>query len=85
VPQAPRHTEVNQESSTAFKTDNQILAAPLDGCDALALKPSCDLVRIGGLDEARVEDGDALEAPTDDRRLELSANRLDLGKLGHAG
>ena len=78
VPQAPRHSEVNQESSTAFETDNQILATPLDGRDTLALELPCDLVLIGGLDEARVEDGDALEAPPDERRLELSANRLDL-------
>ena len=35
---APRHPEVNQENETSLEPDNQILAAALDGGDALALE-----------------------------------------------
>src|SRR3954452_8726374 len=83
VPQAPRHPEVNQENPTALEPDNQILAAPLDGGDALTLELGRDLQRLERPDEPRVGDLHALEASTDEHRLELAADRLDLGQLRH--
>jgi hypothetical protein len=83
VPKASRHPEVDQERATAVEPKNQILAAPLDGGDGLALELGSDLERLERADEPRVEDVDVLEAPPDERGLELAANRLDLGQLGH--
>src|SRR5437764_8045005 len=83
VPQAPRHPEVNQENATALEPNNQILAASLDGDDALALQLGRDLERLERPHQPRVEDLDALKSPPDERGLELASDRLDLGQLGH--
>src|SRR5512134_3862949 len=83
VSQRPRHSEVNQEYPTGLESNNQILAAPLDGGDGLALELGRDLLRLGRARGAWVEDVDALEAPADEHRLEVSADRLNLGQLGH--
>ena len=83
VPQTPRHPEVNQENATTLEPNNQILAASLDGGDALALQLGRDLERLERPHQPRVEDLDALEAPPDERGLELATDRLDLGQFGH--
>src|SRR5215469_17366159 len=80
---APRHPEVNQEYATALEPDNQILAAPTDLRDALALQLGRHLGRLVGPDEPRVVDTHVLEAPTDERALELPAHALDLRQLRH--
>jgi len=69
---------VDQENSTALEPNNEILAAPLDGPYAFSLELGCHLDRVVGTDEARVVDGDAVEATTDERRFELPPNALDL-------
>jgi hypothetical protein len=75
---------VNQESPTRLEPNNQILAAPVDGGDALALELAGDLIGIERSCQPPVEDLDALEAPTFEKRDELPAHALDLRKLRHA-
>jgi hypothetical protein len=77
--QAPRHPEVNQENPTAFEPKNQILSATVDRRDALTLELGRDLERVERADEPGVCDLDTLEGPTDEMRLELPADSLDLG------
>src|SRR5829696_6644762 len=43
VSHRPRHAEVDQEHTTGFEPNNQILAAPLEGCDGLSLELCRDL------------------------------------------
>ena len=84
VQEAPRHPEVDQENPTALEPNNQILAATLDRCDALAFQLGRHLGRLVRTHEARIVDAHLLEAPTDERRLELPADALDLRQLRHA-
>jgi len=79
MPQRPRHPEVNQESPTRLEPNNQILAAPVDGDDALALEVSSDLNGIERSCQAAVGDLDPLEAPAFEERSETPADGLDLG------
>jgi hypothetical protein len=74
---------VDQEHTTGFEPNNQILAASLDGRDGLTLEFCCDLTGLDGPGHAWIEDLDTVEAPTDEEGLEANANRLDLGQLGH--
>lgn len=83
VSHRPRHAEVDQEHTTGFEPNNQILAASLDGRDGLTLEFCCDLTGLDGPGHAWVEDLDTVESPTDEEGLESNANRLDLGQLGH--
>ena len=83
VSHRPRHAEVNQEHTIGFEPDNQILAASLDGRDGLSLQLRRDLAWLDGPRHARIEDLDTVEPPADEDGLEASANRLDLGQLGH--
>ncbi len=82
--QAPRHPEVDQENATSLEPNNQILAATLDRCDALALELGRHLGRLVRTHEARIVDAHLLEAPTDEHRLELPPDALDLRQLRHA-
>jgi hypothetical protein len=75
---------VDQEYTATSEPNNQILAAPLDGVDDLALQLRGDFLRLEWARHARIEDLDSLEASSDEHRLEVSAHRLDLGELGHA-
>jgi hypothetical protein len=70
---------VNQEATTAFEPNNQILAAPLERRDALALQLGRDRPGIERPGQAGVGDLDAVEAAADEGRFEAEANRLDLG------
>ena len=81
--QAPRHPEVNQENSTGFEPNNQILAAAIERRDALTLELGGDGDRLERADEPRVVDLDPLERAAHDVRFERETDRLDLGKLGH--
>src|ERR671910_2996659 len=83
VSHRPRHAEVDQEDTTRFEPDNQILAASLDGRDGLSLELRCDLAWLDGPRHARIEDLDTVEPPADEDGLEANSNRLDLGQLGH--
>src|SRR5438874_7499941 len=83
VAQAPRHSEVNQESATRLEPDNQILASTLDGADAFALEFGGDSLRLERPYEPRIVDLDAVESPPDQVWLEHETDRLDLGQLGH--
>src|SRR5437763_12938445 len=84
VQKVSRHPEVDQENSTALESNNEILAAPLDGRHALPFELGRHLGRVVRTDEAGVVDGDALEASTYESRLELPADALDLRQLRHA-
>jgi hypothetical protein len=75
---------VNQENSTRFEPDNQILAPALECGDSLAFELGRDLARIAWPGQAGVRDLDAVEGPADEVRLEADADRLDLWQLGHA-
>jgi hypothetical protein len=79
-----RHPEVDQENPTALESNNQILAAPLDCRDALPFQLGRHLGRLVRAHESRIVDPHALEAPSDERRLELPADGLDLRQLRHA-
>jgi hypothetical protein len=69
---------VDQENSTTLEPNNEILAAPVDGCDAFPLELRRDFGWVVGANEAPVVDGDFLEATTCERGLELPAYALDL-------
>ena len=71
--QRARHAEVNQESPSRLEPNNQILAAPVEGCDALALELSRDLVGSDRPRQPRVGDLDALERPPLEDRRERAA------------
>jgi len=83
VPQASRHPEVNQKSPLRFEPNNQILAPSFERRHALALELGGDGVGLEGAHEPRVVNDDSVESPADEVRLELEADRLDLGELGH--
>lgn len=85
VQEAPRHSEVNQERATGFESNNQILAATIEGEHALRLQLGRHLGGVDGARQARVEDLDTLETATEERGLEPAADGLDLGQLGHGG
>jgi hypothetical protein len=70
---------VNQESSIRFEPNNQILAAPLDGCDGLADQLGRGLHGVVRASEAGIRDLDVVERSSDEMRLEAGSNRLDLG------
>ena len=82
--EAPRHPEVDQENTTALEPNNQILAATLDGGDVFSFELGRHLGGLVRAHEARVVDAHPLEAPADERGLELPANALDLRQLRHA-
>ena len=73
---------MDQENATALEPDNQILAATLDRRDPLAFELGRHLGRLVRTRQPRVGDLDPLEAPPDERGLELPADGLDLGQLG---
>src|SRR4051794_18134656 len=81
--QAAGHAQMNQQHTAGLETDDQVLPAPLERRDALALELGRDRHRLERADEPRIADLDALERPPDDVRLEREADRLDLGELGH--
>ena len=81
--EAPRHPEVDQENTTALEPNNQILAATLDGGDVFPFELGRHLGGLVRAYEARVVDAHPLEAPADERGLELPANALDLRQLRH--
>jgi hypothetical protein len=83
VTQTPRHTEVNQENTTGFEPNNQILAATIERRDALPFELGGDGRRLERTHESGVVDLDTLEATADEVRLERETDRLDLGQLGH--
>src|SRR3954464_10055134 len=79
----PRHPEVNQERATTLEPNNQILATAIELLDPLTAKLGRDDDRIEGASEARVRDLDVREGPAQERGLERTADRLDLGELRH--
>jgi hypothetical protein len=83
VQNVPRHPEVDQESPTSLEPNNQILAAAIDGRDALALQLGCDLNAVEWARQPRVEDLDALEGTAHEHRLEPATDGLDFWKLRH--
>src|SRR6185437_971829 len=83
VSQAPRHPEVDQENAPGFESDNQILAATVDGTDALADQLCGDDLGRERPHQARVADGSLRDATTLEHRGDVAANRLDLGELRH--
>jgi hypothetical protein len=70
---------VHQESQAGFEPNNQILAATIDGGDALSFELDRDLSRLDRTREPRVADVDARERPADEAGSEAEANGLDLG------
>ena len=75
--QLPSHPEVNQENTTAFEPNNQILAASIECRDHLSLELGGYSGGIRWPGEALVEDLDALQAATYELRLEARADGLD--------
>jgi hypothetical protein len=83
VSQAARHPEVNQKSPSRFEPNNQILASTLERCDSLAFQFGRDCGRLERPHEPRIANVYAVEAPADELRLQLNADRFDLWELGH--
>jgi SAM-dependent methyltransferase len=75
---------VDEEPEAALETEEQILAATLDGDDGVAFELLRDLEQVGRARQAGVEDLDAGERAPHEPRLELRPDRLDFGQLGHA-
>ena len=81
----PRHAEVDQQHTTGFESNNQILAASLEGRDGL-LPPAPPRPRVAQRPgHARIEDLDHAEPLTDEEGFMASANSLDLGQLRARG
>ena len=81
--QRPCHAEVNQESPSRLEPNNQILATPIQGRDALALERSRHLVGRDRPRQPRVDDLDPPErSPLEDGH-KAPPDALDLGQLGH--
>jgi hypothetical protein len=70
---------VNQENTTAFEPDNQILSAAFEGSDLLSHELGGDFGGVERPCEAGVGDLDVGEAAADELRLEPGTNSLDLG------
>ena len=83
VQNVSRHPEVDQESPTSLEPNNQILAAAIDGCDALALQLGRDLNPVEWARQPRIEDLDVLKGAAQERRLEPATDGLDFWKLRH--
>src|SRR5256885_2342481 len=83
VAQASRHSEVNQESPVRFESNNQILAAPLECADPLALELGCHGLWLERPDQTCVLDLDPIEATPDQPWFELETDRLNFRQLGH--
>jgi hypothetical protein len=83
VAQRTRHSEVDQETSTGFEPNNQILASALERTDSLTFELRRDRLRLERTHEPRIPDLDFVEPPADDKWLECETNRLDLGQLRH--
>ena len=79
----PRHPEVDQESPTSLEPNNQVLAAAINGRDALARQLGCDLNPVEWASQPRIEDLDAFEGAAQEHRLEPATDGLDFRKLGH--
>ena len=74
---------MDQQRATRLEAHDQVLAAAVDGADALALELARDLFLVLGTRQARVVDRDALEAAALEHRRDPPADGLDLGQLGH--
>src|SRR3954471_197161 len=83
VAQASRHPEVDQQNAAGLESNDQILAAALEGGNALTLQLGRDRDRLERAHEPGGVDLDVLERAADDGRDERETDRLDLGKLGH--
>jgi hypothetical protein len=70
---------VNQQRSSRLEPNNQILAAPIDGRNQLALELSSNQIEIDRPREPRVRDLDPLESPPLEDRCNPPADALDLG------
>src|SRR4051794_5741296 len=81
--QAAGHPQVNQQHALRLEAHDQVLPATFERDDPLPLELGCHRQGLERTHEPRVVDVDALEAATDDVRLEREPNRLDLRKLGH--
>ena len=81
--EATRHAEVHEEPEAALEPEQQVLPAPLDGDDAIALELLRDLEEIVRPSQARIEDLHARERPTFQARRELRPDGLDLGEFWH--
>ena len=75
---------MNQESPSRLEPNNQILAAPVDGDDPLALELSSHLCGIERTREPRIRNFDTLEPPPLEGGNQSAPDALDLGQLGHA-
>src|SRR4051794_19792224 len=83
MPERPRHPEVNQQSPSRLEPNNQILAAPVDGRDALTLERSSHPVGIERTRQPRVGDRDPLEATPLEHGHKTPPDTLDLWQLRH--
>ena len=83
MPQRPRHPEVDQERTTGFESNEQILAAALDRADALADELARDDLGVERPHEPWIEDRHALDRAALEHRGDAAADGLDLGELGH--
>ena len=77
--QAPRHPEVNQQSRPEFEPNNQIFAPALERCHSLVFQFRGDRNGLEGPHKSRIVNLDAVELPADEVRLQLTADRFDLG------
>ena len=82
--QVAGHPQVHDQRGAVVEPHDQVLPAPPDRLDPAPGERLLDGRRRLGPRPALVEHLGALDRPPDDLGLELAADRLDLGKLGHA-
>src|SRR5262249_48330279 len=66
-----------------LEAEHEVLPAPFDGRDALALEAARDRRRLERHRQAGVVDPNPLDPPPLEHRRERPPNRLDLGQLRH--
>jgi hypothetical protein len=69
---------VDQQRATRLESNNYMLAATVDGCDAFGLQLGRHLEGIDRACQARIEDLDPFEAAPQKDRLQSAADGLDL-------
>jgi hypothetical protein len=82
--QVARHAQVHHEVDVVLEREHEILPSAPDALDLATARCVLDRFGWGGHRPARVAHLDRLDAPSLEGGGQLAADRLDLGKLGHA-
>ncbi len=77
------HSQVHDQEDLVGELRYEVLPAPIQALDVASVERSGELRGRCRVTPARIEHLDALQHPPFELRLELTADRLDFGELGH--